>query len=157
VWNGTSWSPVGSGTNGFISTIVFDRNGDLYAGGSFSTAGGISASRVAKWNGSSWSALGSGTGGSWTNYVFALAPTPNGDLFVGGYFTSAGGVTANNIAKWNGSAWSALGSGCSGYVRGLAVAQNGDLYATGSFITAGSVTVNRVARWDRGSLTLRPA
>jgi len=151
VWNGTSWSPVGSGTNGFISTIVFDRNGDLYAGGSFSTAGGISASRVAKWNGSSWSALGSGTGGSWTNYVFALAPTPNGDLFVGGYFTSAGGVTANNIAKWNGSAWSALGSGCSGYVRGLAVAQNGDLYATGSFITAGGITVNRVARWDGAS------
>ena len=35
----------------------------------------------------------------------------------GGYFTTAGGVTANYIAKWNGSAWSALGSGMNG--RGL--------------------------------------
>ena len=26
-------------------------------------------------------------------------------------FTTAGGVAANYIAKWNGSAWSALGSG----------------------------------------------
>lgn len=151
VWNGTSWNAVGSGTNASIGTIAFDGNGDLYVGGSFSTAGGISASHIAKWNGSSWSALGSGTAGGWINTVYALAAAPNGDIFVGGYFTSAGGVTANNIAKWNGSAWSALGSGCSSYVRGLAVASNGNLYASGPFVTAGDITVNRIAMWDGSS------
>ena len=36
------------------------------------------------------------------------------NLYAGGDFTTAGGVPANHIAKWNGSAWSALGSGIDG-------------------------------------------
>ena len=38
------------------------------------------------------------------------------NLYAGGYFTTAGGVPANYIAKWDGSAWSALGSGMNGYL-----------------------------------------
>ena len=45
--------------------------------------------------------------------VYALAVSGT-NLYAGGYFTTAGGVTANYIAKWDGSAWSALGSGMSG-------------------------------------------
>src|SRR6266496_2923142 len=64
-----------------------------------------------------------------------------GTCYVGGTFTSAGGSAAMNIAKWNGSAWSALGSGLGGgsgnylFVYALAVSGS-DLYA-GSFTTAG--------------------
>ena len=36
-----------------------------------------------------------------------------GELIVAGGFTSAGGIVVNGIAKWNGSAWSALGTGLS--------------------------------------------
>ena len=43
-------------------------NGDLIAGGDFTSAGGASAAHIARWNGSSWQAVGSGIGGS----VFAL-------------------------------------------------------------------------------------
>ena len=32
-------------------------------------------------------------------------------LYAGGDFTTAGGNAANYIAQWNGSSWSALGSG----------------------------------------------
>ena len=42
-------------------------------------------------------------------------------LYAGGDFTTAGGVPANYIAKWNGSAWSALGSGMDSVVYALAV------------------------------------
>ena len=40
-------------------------------------------------------------------------------LYAGGMFTTAGGVSANSIAKWNGSAWSPLGSGIDDYVAAL--------------------------------------
>ena len=42
--------------------------------------------------------------------VYALAVSGS-TLYAGGDFTTAGGSAANNIAQWNGSSWSALGSG----------------------------------------------
>ena len=60
--------------------------GTLYAGGSFTTAGGSAANCIAQWDGSSWSALGSGM----NNIVYALAVS-GGTLYAGGWFTTAGG------------------------------------------------------------------
>ena len=45
--------------------------------------------------------------------VLALAMSGS-ELYAAGYFTMAGGVAANYIAKWNGSTWTALGSGVGG-------------------------------------------
>src|SRR5258707_2455243 len=42
--------------------------------------------------------------------VYATAMDGSGNLYIGGLFTSVGGVFATNIAKWNGSSWSALDS-----------------------------------------------
>ncbi len=55
------------------------------------------------------------------NYVYATAVAANGDVYIGGIFTAAGTVPANCIAKWNGSAWSALGLSLNARVRALAV------------------------------------
>ena len=107
-WNGSSWSALGTGMNGDVSALVYDStNNVLYAGGTFTTAGGVTVNRVAKWNGTSWTALGT-TGVSGTSAaVYALAMDSSGNnLYAGGNFTTAGGVTVSNIAKWNGSAWS---------------------------------------------------
>ena len=43
--------------------------------------------------------------------VYALAIGPDGTLYATGAFTTAGGVTVNGIAKWNGTAWTAVGTG----------------------------------------------
>jgi hypothetical protein len=75
-------------------------NGDLIAGGNFTTAGGVTASFIDRWNGSAWSALGTGMRGISTPMVYALTRLPNGDLIAGGNFTTAGGVVAPYIARW---------------------------------------------------------
>jgi hypothetical protein len=41
-----------------------------------------------------------------------LATLPNGDLVAGGIFTSP----ASYVARWNGTSWSALGTGLSGFM-----------------------------------------
>jgi len=69
------------------------------------------------------------------------------NLYAGGYFTMAGETAANSIAKWNGNAWSALGSGLDGEVLALAV-MGTDLYAAGWFPTAGGTEVNHIAKWN---------
>ncbi|MCF7730212.1 MAG: hypothetical protein K9N23_00930 [Akkermansiaceae bacterium] len=57
--------------------------------------------------------------------IRAIAVDSNGDLYVGGAFSFAGGVRTNNIAKWDGNRWSALGEGIGGGVRALAIDASG--------------------------------
>jgi hypothetical protein len=136
--------------NGEVSALAVS-GANLYAGGQFTTAGGVSANYIAQWDGNAWSSLGSGIGGSYLHnpYVWALAMS-GANLYAGGEFTTAGGVPANRIAKWNGSAWSALGSGMTGMydcVWALAVSGT-DLYAGGYFTNAGGVPANHIAKWN---------
>src|SRR5262245_34936028 len=120
-----TWSAFGTGLNDTVQALAVLSNGDLVAGGAFTTAGGVAANRVARWDGTAWSAFGSGTDGE----VLALAALPNGGLAAGGSFANAGGAAANCIARWNGVAWSPLGTGVGGFVNALAVLPSGDVVA----------------------------
>jgi hypothetical protein len=145
-WDGTNWSALGSGMNSWVHALAV-RGSTLYAGGDFTTAGGMPAFRVGRWDGTNWSALAEGLNGNVRSLLVREA-----DLYVGGYFTTAtntGGVavTVNRIARWDGRAWSPLGSGMSGEVNALAVME-ADLYAGGAFFRAGEVSANGIAKWD---------
>ncbi len=136
-----TWSAVSAGMNGGINSLAV-YNSELYAGGSFTTAGGTTTNYIAKWNGSSWSAVGSGVNGE----VNSLA-VYNNALYVTGSFTSAGGSSAVRIAKWDGSSWSALGLGIGGEGYSLAV-YNNELYVGGNFTSAGGLVRNYIAKWN---------
>lgn len=77
-----------------------------------------------------WAAVNNGV----DNYVWGSA-VYNNELYVSGNFENADGNQALGIAKWNGSAWSAVGGGFqtnafSYVVRGLIV-YNNELIAGG--------------------------
>ncbi|GAB3573869.1 T9SS type A sorting domain-containing protein [Hymenobacter daeguensis] len=142
----------GNGVNGSVYALAVTSTGDVYAGGLFTQAGGVVANGVAKWNGTTWSSLGTGAGNGVDGAVFALAVANTGEVYVGGSFSQAGGAAANNVAKWNGTAWSSLGTGTAngviGVVNELAVATTGELYVGGDFLRAGGLVANRVAKWS---------
>src|SRR6185503_2277532 len=128
----------------------------LYAGGAFSTAGGVPAWRIARWDGSSWSAVGAGiTVGSWVGAftVFDLGGGPA--LLVGGSFSQAGGVPVGGIAAWDGAGWADLAGGVGfASVDALTVFDDGGgpaLVAGGSFSSAGGMPANNIARFRAGS------
>ncbi len=159
-WNGSNWSPLGNGANGDVYALAVS-GGNVYAGGAFTSIGGVPANRIAVWNGSNWMALGNGVNGN----VFALAVS-GVDLFAGGDFNLLCGIAAcnlfnrpaNRVAEWNGSSWSALGSGVDNIVAALAVSGN-TAYAGGYFThlcgnaacNSGNTTANFVAAWNGSS------
>ncbi|WP_236285710.1 InlB B-repeat-containing protein, partial [Paenibacillus allorhizoplanae] len=96
--------------------------------------------------GSMWSSLGTGLSGS---YVRSIAVSGT-DVYAVGNFTTAGGNPATNIAKWNGSQWSNLGTGLNSYVFAVA-ASGSDVYAGGIFSTAGGNSANSIAKWNGNS------
>jgi hypothetical protein len=93
---------------------------DLYIGGLFSAAGGISAGNVCKYNTitSKFSALGTGA----NNYVFAFGVVGI-DLYIGGAFSSIGGLTTNGIIKYDtiSSTFSTVGQTGTGLSSGTSV------------------------------------
>jgi hypothetical protein len=164
-WNGAAWSALASGeqtgTNNYVRALTNDSSGNLYAGGDFTTAGGINPiNYIAKWDGSAWSALASGGETGTSPDDSALIVNDSGNLYVGGQFTTAGGITVNKIAKWDGSVWSALVSGGQTGVGGFISVVNtftndssGNIYAGGNFTTAGDITANNIAKWDDSTST----
>ncbi len=74
------------------------------------------------------------------------------DIYVTGGFTAVGGVSASRIAKWNGSTWSALGSGLPGNSNIIKLAKFGqDIVAIGDFTVAGGSPADRIAKWNGAS------
>ncbi len=158
-WDGSAWSALGSGTNEIVTSLAV-WNGSIYAGGLFTNAGGLGVNHIARWNPatSSWSRLAAplpGEADGTDGPVYALDASTT-RLYVGGSFLNAGGLSRRSTASWNGSSWSALGSGMVGYVNALAVA-NGRLFVGGSFKTAGgksspSLASTPLVKYSDGSL-----
>ena len=168
-----SWSALGTGANngvsfagliGGVHALAVDGQGRVYVGGFFTRAGGVSANSVARFDPAtnSWSALGTGANNGVSGEVFALVVDGQGRIYVGGDFTRAGGVSANNVARFDPQAnsWSALGTGANNGISGdetpfsgpsvsaLAVDGQGRVYVGGRFTSAGGVSANSVARFD---------
>lgn len=141
---GAAWGSASSGMNAPVRALATPPNGEVVAGGTFTTAGGQVANRIARWNGSSWSSVGTGLDGG----VEAVVVDAGGGIVAGGDFSTAGGFAANRIALWDTMSWSPLGSGMDATVRAIATLPNGDLIAGGDFGVAGGVTVNHIARWN---------
>jgi trimeric autotransporter adhesin len=157
-WDGRSFTPLGQGLNQQVNdfAVYDDGNGEaLYAGGSFTQTGdGVSANRIARWDGKSWHPLGSGLGGISQGSVWAIEPFDDGSgpaLYAAGRFNTAGGVPAINVARWDGTAWTAVGDGLNDLVRALKVFDDGTgpaLYAAGHFTASGSKPMNHIAKWN---------
>lgn len=126
---------------GYIAAMIADAEGRVYAGGEFTSIGGVAALNVAMWDGTTWKPLGEGVNGR----VNALAFAGN-ELVAGGQFTKAGPRSANCIARWSGDRWQSMG-GVNGEVRALASAGS-SVYVAGDFTSADGTPANHLAHWN---------
>ncbi|MBX9737294.1 MAG: hypothetical protein K2X32_10250, partial [Phycisphaerales bacterium] len=155
-----AWSEMGGGLaqGAIVRALAVVPAGDVIVGGQFVSAGGVSASNIARFtpNTGRWSTLGNGIEKS--GIVSTLAVLPGGDVIVGGRFSTAAGVAANNIARVNPntSVWSALGNGIIGIrefqaaVKVVVVMPGGSVSVGGRFVRAGEERSVSFARYNFG-------
>lgn len=159
-WDGTIFSAINGVSNGTSPNVpavacLSTNNTTLYEGGSFLNSNGITVNNLVHYSGGASTSIGGGVAG--TNHSVQSLAVYNGDLYVGGWFSYGvnGPVSANNIIKWNGTSWSALGNGITGgsspVVMTLLV-YNYALYIGGSFTTAGTTSAKNIAKWSLGSV-----
>jgi len=165
-WDATDYTAIGGTIAGAVPLIVLDvlstdlgSGPVLLAGGRFLTIDGVSALNIASWNGSAWSPLGGGlTRTSGISQVFHMTSWDDGNgmaLYVGGSFNRADTSTVvADVAKWDGTSWSAMGDGFDSAVQELRVFNDGSgeaLYAMGNFTHSGSTPIDHIARWNGSS------
>lgn len=151
-WDGTSWSDVGGGVQYTGATTVSTMHifgSDLYVGGTFDQAGATPVMNIAKWDGSGWTDVGGGVQYTGATTVSTLSMTVfENELIVGGTYDISGSISSNFISKWNGTAWSVLGTGMNNTVYTVET-MNDTLYAGGFFTTAGDNFTLFVAQWSQ--------
>lgn len=152
-WDGSSWNALGTPASGATfgniqSVAIHPITGDIYVSGSFTSLAGVTdADYIAYWDvsASAWKALATNEG--MNAYVTDIAFDAQGNLYATGNFTMAGTTSANRIAMWDGSSWTAYGTGLNGAGVTLVVLPNGNVVVGGAFTTLDGVTVNRIAEF----------
>lgn len=99
MYDGSNWTPLGTGLNEYCRAM-HEYNGDIIAGGYFTTAGGVSVNKIAKWNGTTWSPMGLGFDAIGIDEYVKSAAVWNGIFFAGGAYTQAEGNPMNFISQW---------------------------------------------------------
>jgi len=120
------------------------QNGQLFAAGGFTNAGGATVHNLARWDGNQWQAVGGITSGD------IGAMTGDGtNLFVGD--TDAPPLpTANaRVKQWDGHQWTVLGGELKGRLHSLTWA-DGNLYVGGAFTNVDGQAANHIAVWKNG-------
>jgi hypothetical protein len=137
-FDGQAWRAPADGLDGWVAGAV--PFGDGFAlGGFFTQVQGAQATGVAVQQNGTWSALGAPVEG----YVYSLLAPRAGGLLVGGYLTVPSVPGSQDVVRWDGTHWQAMGTPPGG-VQALAEGPHGELFAGGAYPAF-------VAQWNGAS------
>jgi len=161
------WMELGTGYNALkanapIGVVCADSGGIIYAAGSFTDSnyvdtGFLGTPYIAKWDGLRWSRLGGynlpfsiGNYSGYSSYFISyVGVDPAHNVYASGSWTDSNGYYY--VAKWDGAAWSELGTGSHALKADtpfvMCMDHVGNIYAGGVQSTDTS-SVAYVARWN---------
>lgn len=166
-WNGSAWEivdqPIGYFLEGQITSMI-EYDGKLVLAGEFTgPIGQPFGGSVVSWDGSGWVVMGDPPDMQGFFVQRSAMVIYEGDLYLTGVFSEAGGVPAHSLARWDGSQWTPVagwadgvwkeglytevGSPWAGRGHALAVV-DGKLIVGGDFEQAGNLAASNLVAWD---------
>ncbi len=161
-WDGAKWEDITGdfsivvdalqpgrvSSNVPVTALAADREGNLYAGGSFyylrpGQSTELPMGYVASWNGEAWAVLG---GGFDMVNVFALATSAPGAAYASGEQPLTPEGESGFIATWHASGWTQIDPGRPDIILTMALDPSGGLYVAGQKKGTGGAFVDY---WDR--------
>ena len=164
-WSEVRWAKLAEDQtfNGDVRAIKFNfasSGTKMYVGGEFTEINGEKFNYIAMWDGDNWNKITENGYTGFNGPVYALESF-KGDMYFGGSFTAACGMTSNRITRWKkstasfDSSWMGIGttSGLNGTVRAIAIgppapfdydtigSNNYVIYFGGSFTAANDGTI----------------
>lgn len=153
----TAFAPT-SGMNAPVRTLLFQPDGKIVAGGSFTSVNGVTRNYLARLNadGSLDAGFLGGPLIGGDNSVFTLALQVNGKIVVGGDFNKFNGVSRNRLTRLNDDGSSDptinFGSGTDAFVSSLLIQPDRKIILGGGFTTYDGTPRLRIARIHGGSI-----
>lgn len=159
--DGASWVSLSAVSTGTVKKMAVQPDGKVVVVGSFTQTTNINKTAVnaMRYNPKTfaWEAICTSADAT----IDAVAVGPDGKVYLGGKFTTLNGVAVNQVAVWNGTQISALGSGVgapatfdaadSKSIKAIAVAADGTVWVGGRFDTAGGNAAVNLAKWQGGA------
>lgn len=149
-WNGVTFEAISGGVNGAVYALAESIGGKLVVGGAFTTAGTTptTVNRIAYYD-TAWRAMGPSATPGVNGTVRAIEVTPE-EWYIGGDFTTAGGMPANRIAGFNTDGFYTLAPGLDNSVYAIRYNPiDRRLWVGGDFTAIGSNTAAaHIATWS---------
>lgn len=159
-WDGQQFARLGSGFGAGVDNRVLDLEvfeepdgHKLFVGGIFDNALGVPTEGIARWDGQDWSAVGAIAGDYQAAAMEVFDDGSGPQLYVAGGDLNTGADTIEDLARWDGTQWSAVSDLVfeGGTPSALCVRQQGDeriLYVSGDFDSIGFLPSRGIVQWD---------
>jgi hypothetical protein len=158
-WNVVGSPNVGSATNELTGVTVLS-GGDVWAVGTYLTAGNTAQTLIEHWNGTAWSVIASPNVGLYDNHLTAVVGRAANDVWAVGYYLTSANQRLTLILHWDGSAWSIATTpnvaGANNYLNGVAGA-GGDVWAVGYTVTGINPAQTLILRYTGGTWSIAPS
>jgi uncharacterized delta-60 repeat protein len=148
----TSFDP-GSGANDSVLAVAIQDDGKVLIGGDFTTVNGVARNHIARLDVDGSLDTSFDPGGGPNLLVRTVVVQANGQVLIGGSFTSVDGVSRNRIALLDddGSLETRFdpGTGASDWVQAVAVQSDRKILIGGAFTTVNGTACNHIARLNQ--------
>ncbi|MFA6256572.1 MAG: immunoglobulin-like domain-containing protein, partial [Candidatus Absconditabacterales bacterium] len=141
---------LGDGFNGTVAALAVQSDGQIVAGGSFSTYNLLPTNYIIRLNTDGTKDITFTIGDGFNGSVSTLAIQSDDKIVVGGSFTSYSGVAANYITRLNTDGTKditfTIGDGFNNSISALAVQSGDKIVIGGSFTSYNGTSANKITR-----------